>query len=346
MGTRVIKASISYGQTDDLKDGRYARFAVTSDTGAVANATPTAARLYISSFRSYAANYYLSINYTSSGSSALAETATMAKNDSVHAETVTLNNFQERLITGTASNVYLVVEAISGDGNKINFRDPCTITLEIDYTLPPSKCGAPGGVKMSSAASAGDAVTLSWSKGTAGTNNTLSHYQVGRRESVNGSTAWGDIEIVTTTEALSCQVLPPAIFGHHFRYYVRTVGHAGEAYASDWAACADTLEKTRPTLAPYTDETITAGETPIKAAHMLELQANVNRLRQGLGLASYAFTTLRAGYTSLAGWSAHVAELRAAIDEMPVAHEAWISISVNCPTAAVMMQLRRVVAAI
>lgn len=100
-----------------------------------------------------------------------------------------------------------------------------------------------------------------------------------------------------------------------------------------------------PELVAYTDPVITAGVTKIKAAHMSELRVNINLQRDGMGIAPYSFTPIRAGYTSLAGWMTHVAEMRAAIDETGVRHEAWIAISVNRPTAVVIEQLRRVVEA-
>lgn len=101
-----------------------------------------------------------------------------------------------------------------------------------------------------------------------------------------------------------------------------------------------------PELIAYTDPTLTAGETHIKAVHMTELQTNINLQRGGLALAAWPFETIRAGYTSLAGWTAHVEEMRAAIDDTGVQHEAWIEIAENCPTAAVIEQLRRVVEAL
>lgn len=93
----------------------------------------------------------------------------------------------------------------------------------------------------------------------------------------------------------------------------------------------------------YTDPVLTAGQTRVKAVHMLELQSNINALRAYYGLSDYTFTEIRAGYTSLAGWTSHVAELRTAIDEISPEHETWIVIAENRPTAAVIEQLRRVV---
>ena len=93
----------------------------------------------------------------------------------------------------------------------------------------------------------------------------------------------------------------------------------------------------------YTDPVLTAGQTRIKAVHMLELQSNINEQRTYNNLTAYAFTDIQAGYTSLAGWKSHVLEMRAAIDEMSTEHETWIAITENRPTAAVIEQLRRVV---
>lgn len=342
MSTRIIEAAVAQNATTDLLAGKFARFAVTSDTGAIANASIFAARLYISAFRSYSASYILEVKYDSSSGDTLAKTGIVAQNSAVHEETLALSEIVGGLMSATPENIYLCVTSVSGGGNRINFREKCTITLEIDYV---TACKAPSGVKLSGSTSAGDAVTLSWSAGSGGDGNALSHYEIARKASSNGST-WGDLVTIATTEELSYRVTPPVSFGHYHKYYVRTVGEAGAAYASAWVECSGTLKKVRPALVSYTDSTITAGTTRIKAAHITELQTNVNRLRNSLGLASYSFTSLRAGYTSLAGWSAHVQELRAAIDEMDASHETWLAIPANSPTAAVMLQLRRVVAAI
>lgn len=96
----------------------------------------------------------------------------------------------------------------------------------------------------------------------------------------------------------------------------------------------------------YTDAEIIAGKTPIKAAHMLELWENINIMRQGYALPVHAHADIRAGYTSLGGWADHIHEMRAAIDEIGQSHEAWLTITQNKPRADVIMQLRRVVAAL
>lgn len=105
----------------------------------------------------------------------------------------------------------------------------------------------------------------------------------------------------------------------------------------------------------YTDATLTAGTTPIRAAHINELRTQVNEVRAYYGLAAYAWAaTVAAGVTSLAGWKNHVLELRNAIDQVVtlvngwdtssttqnIALPAWIDIPTNKPTVAVVKQLR------
>lgn len=206
-------------------------------------------------------------------------------------------------------------------------------------------CGAPSSIQLSNTISSGYGVTLSWSAGTSGVDNYISGYQIARRESSDGST-WGSLESVASVSSStrSYTVYPPVTFGHYYKYYVRTLGSAGTAYASGYATGSQSLQKARPSLSAYTDPILTAGETRIKAAHMTELQANINTMRQAYGASVYSFTSIQAGYTSLAGWTSHVQEMRAAIDAINSTHDAWIAIEENRPSAAVITQLRQVVA--
>lgn len=109
----------------------------------------------------------------------------------------------------------------------------------------------------------------------------------------------------------------------------------------------------------FTDSTLTAGSTPIKAAHMNELRTMADTVRAYYGLAAYAWAAaITAGSTSLAGWHSHVLEIRAAIEQVApmvngwdtsgtgqnITLPAWIDIPTNKPTAQVMNQLREAVA--
>ena len=100
---------------------------------------------------------------------------------------------------------------------------------------------------------------------------------------------------------------------------------------------------TPPELIAYTDPNPVAGETYVKAVHMTELHENVNRLRVAKGLAAYVFAPITAMQTTLAGWNAHVLEIRAALDEVSADHDEWIVLDVNRPRLDVLMQLRSMV---
>ena len=215
-------------------------------------------------------------------------------------------------------------------------------------------CGTPTDCSLSSTLST-ENVTLSWSGATAGNVNAITGYEIQRCESTDGST-WGSWETapespVTTTEGSgSASVAPPATAGNYYKYRVRTQGAAGSDYYSDWLESENVLRRDHAALAGFTDSTLTAGTSPVKALHMQELQDRTNTLRAFYGLTAYAFTTITAGQTSLAGWTAHINEIRAAIEEVCNAsgktHENWISFSVNCPRADVIQQLRSVILAL
>jgi hypothetical protein len=74
----------------------------------------------------------------------------------------------------------------------------------------------------------------------------------------------------------------------------------------------------------YTDSTITAGTTAIKAAHITELRTYINTVRAYYGLADVSWAdTITAHVTSTAGWAAHVAEMQSAIDDVVTLVNAW-----------------------
>ncbi len=108
----------------------------------------------------------------------------------------------------------------------------------------------------------------------------------------------------------------------------------------------------------YTDTTLLAGVTAIKAAHINELRAQVANVRAYYGLPASAWSeSVAAGVTRLANWKAHILELRTAMDEVSVyvnswdtasavnriTPPVWIDIPVNKPTIVVMNQLRQVI---
>jgi len=108
----------------------------------------------------------------------------------------------------------------------------------------------------------------------------------------------------------------------------------------------------------WTDGTLTAGTTKIKAAHMNELRTAVNNVRAYYGLAAVSWAqAITAGSTSIGGWKDHVLELRGAIDDIVslvngwdtassthnIPAISWLAIPTNSPSKAVMDQLRAVI---
>lgn len=227
--------------------------------------------------------------------------------------------------------------------DKLTVRTGYTATLTIEYDEY-TACGAPTTVQLSKTLSR-DNVTLSWSGATAGIGNAITGYEVQRAESIDGK-VWGEWGNSAVTTEASLSVAPPTTPGNYYNYRVRTRGSAGADYYSPWKVSANTLRRDHEPLAGFTDDPLAVDVTPVKALHMQELQTSVAALRAFYGLATYAFTNIVAGETSLAGWTAHVMEIRAAIDEIGKDHENWIEITENKPRADVMQQLREVVLAI
>lgn len=107
-----------------------------------------------------------------------------------------------------------------------------------------------------------------------------------------------------------------------------------------------------------TDPSLTAGTTSVKAVHMTELRTAINLVRAYYGLGEYAWaSSIISGSTSLAGWKAHILEMRAAIDDVVskvnswdpastagnIALPAWTALSDNNPSAAIVQQIRNAI---
>ena len=99
-------------------------------------------------------------------------------------------------------------------------------------------------------------------------------------------------------------------------------------------------------LKAYTDPNPVAGETYVRAVHLTELHTNVNQVRRAYGLEDFAFTPIVPWGTWLAVWESHVLEIRDAIDEISAEHETWLALNDAGPSLSVLLQLRRVVAAV
>ena len=262
-------------------------------------------------------------------------------------------------ITAPTSSPSPIALTITPDGGALNWNDLRYIQLSgpsglvtrsgsnflyVDYATP---CGPPSNVKIAKSKSYGEYVKLSWDAGEDGSDNPIIAYEIARKEMYASPVQMGPLEIYQTVDASTTEIdVPPPETVNNVHYYrVRSIADAGPEFDSAYATTTG-LQRVRPELIAYTDTVLTAGQTRIKAVHMTQLQQNINTLRVAYGFTAYSFTAIKAGYTSLGGWLDHITEMRAAIDGMGRDHEAWIVITENRPSAAVMEQLRRVVAAL
>ena len=212
-----------------------------------------------------------------------------------------------------------------------------TVTYEV-YT----RCTAPEWVSVDKSVTPQEANVLKWGGASGGNNNAISGYFIQYADSSDNKT-WGSwTELKTVGVVNSAEVNMPASNTYR-KYKVWTLGAAGTSWRSANGTESDATYRGHAALDGFTDSPLVAGQTPVKALHMRELQDRANTLRGFYGLSAYNFTTITSGTTKLKDWTAHVEEIRAAVDEIGKSHAAWISFSVNCPRADVIEQLRAVI---
>jgi hypothetical protein len=100
-----------------------------------------------------------------------------------------------------------------------------------------------------------NAVTLSWSGASGGTNNAVTGYEIQYRESSNNS-AWGAwtalVTVSTTAASGSASVSPPSTRGYYRQFQIRTLGAAGSSYYSPWKTSTNSLRRNTLPTAPTT----------------------------------------------------------------------------------------------
>lgn len=253
-----------------------------------------------------------------------------------------------RKFSGTSIDVY--AEAYTTHPSRSYLWD---VEITVDYAFP-EKCTEPSTVTVNGSTGTVETndttVTLAWSGAKAGNANSIRAFLICSYDSTDGGNTWSNFqtvkEVATSATSGKTTVSLPAA-GTRRKFTIKTCSSLGSVYDSEKAAESPAVyRKARPSQTAYTDSNIVAGSTNVKAVHMLELQSDINALRRYYGLADYAFTEIRAGYTSLAGWNGHINELRAAVDSITTNHETWYVLGDNKPRAEVIMQLRRVVAAL
>lgn len=228
---------------------------------------------------------------------------------------------------------------IAGTAPVVNTSYEAPAFTLIHYTA----CGAPTSPAVSQTLSRG-AVTLSWGAGSAGTNNSVTGYDVQQRESTDGS-SWGSWATVSGSPVTgtSLDVTPPGTVGNYYQYRVRTRGSAGSDYYSGWVTSTNTLRRKWDAFGAWTDQTLTAGVSSIRAVHMTQLQERVAAIRAFYGLSAYSFTAVTARQTKIARWASLIGELRSAIDGITTNHAAWNTLEAGKPRIAHITQLRDII---
>ena len=228
---------------------------------------------------------------------------------------------------------------IAGTAPVVNTSYEAPAFTLIHYTA----CGAPTSPAVSQTLSRG-AVTLSWGAGSAGTNNSVTGYDVERRESSDGS-SWGSWATVSGSPVTgtSLDVTPPGTVGNYYQYRVRTRGSAGSDYYSGWVTSTNTLRRKWDAFGAWTDQTLTAGVSSIRAVHLTQLQERIAAIRAFYGLSAYSFTAVTARQTKIARWAALIGEMRSAIDGITTNHAAWNTLEAGKPRIAHITQLRDII---
>lgn len=204
-------------------------------------------------------------------------------------------------------------------------------------------CSAPTSPAVSSTLSRG-AVTLSWGAGSGSATNSVTGYDVERRESADGS-SWGSWATVSGSPVTgtSLSVTPPDTVGNYYQYRVRTRGSAGSDYYSGWVTSTNTLRRKWDAFGAWTDQALTAGVSSIRAVHLTQLQERIAAIRAFYGMSAYSFTAVTSRKTKIAKWAALIGELRSAVDGITTNHAAWNTMEAGKPRIAHITQLRDII---
>lgn len=211
------------------------------------------------------------------------------------------------------------------------------------YFNPTTHVNPPTSPKVTETVSR-DAVELSWGAGSAGTNNSVTGYDVQYQDSADGSTwpsGWTTASGSPVT-GTSMNVSPPTTVGYYRRFRVRTRGSAGSDYYSDWVISENVLRRKWNDFGAWTDPTLSVGGD-LRAVHMTEMQERIKTIRSFYGLSAAAFTTITGGVTLAADWVDHISEIRTAIDGITTDHAAWITATAGEPAVDVMNQMRSII---
>lgn len=142
-------------------------------------------------------------------------------------------------------------------------------------------------------------------------------------------------------------VCPPLVRNNYYQYAAHVEGGGVHGtyldYLSEVIYSETLLRYGHEDFPPHIDAPLVPRQTPVKAAHMLEMQERTNFLLAWYKKAQVQFSPIVAEITSLALWTQHVKEIRAALDKITPEPVEWLDIPANQPRADVMEQIREVI---
>ena len=160
MATRTIYAYNSSGNSGDLKNGSSWTYSGSTSNSGVVSGTVRSATLYISSIKTYASSWYLSIYV---GGTKVAETVELSdKNSNSHSVTFELEYLKDALLTATGSIKFNVYNNNSSSANTCNFRAGYA-EISVEYDPPASPTLSTPGTPTISQNSNAATFNISWS---------------------------------------------------------------------------------------------------------------------------------------------------------------------------------------
>lgn len=223
-----------------------------------------------------------------------------------------------------------------------------TVAHEMSFTytaVAKAVLEAPEDAEVMLSSSFGEASLLDWLDVPDGHKNKVIGYEVQRAERpceiVWGTLGtWGEWEHLGVSADSGMYVYPPTFPGNQYRYRIRALAEAGEAFHSDWTIADGTLKRSNALkdLNVFTDPVLVPGETPVKAVHIYELWVWLLALRRYYDKPVRSIPDFEP--EGLVKWKEHVEAIRALFDASDLWHIQWIEITDNCPRADVIQQIR------
>ena len=178
-----------------------------------------------------------------------------------------------------------------------------------------------------------DTVSVYWEHAASAPKNPFKSYQIYEQTSADGLTWGAESFVKETTDNIYTFV---AADNNYRRLKIYVLGAANEELSK--AIISPSVKMIN---SNFTDAVLTVGDTRIKAIHMTELQdiALVGQLNITNTIPT--FTQIVPGITPLSDWTNHVMEIRNSIDKFNDCHLDWTPIIENCPTAAIIEELRQ-----